>query len=52
MEQLVAHWLWVPGDHGSNPCGGEKIPLWILSSDHMIAVYNCMNSWLFKVIDS
>ena len=26
-SSLVAHWLLVPGDHGSNPSGGEKCAL-------------------------
>ena len=42
-NSLVAHWLSVFGDHGSNPGGGEKIPLLFLSCDLMIADYLRIN---------
>ena len=38
-SSLVAHWLLVAGDHGSNPGGVEKITLLCLSCNLMIAVY-------------
>ena len=34
-SSLIAHWLSVPGDHGSNPCGGEEFFLfrfWVVIS--------------------
>ena len=49
-SSLEAHWFLVAEDHGSNPDGGEKFPLSLLSCDPMIAIYSGINSWLCKVI--
>ena len=38
-SSLVANWLLLPGDHGSNPSEGKKISFSFLSSDLMIAFY-------------
>ena len=35
-SSLVAHWLLVLGDHGSNPGGGEKIGLSNIKAGHKI----------------
>ena len=50
-SSLVAHWLLVPGDHGSNPSGGEKCSYFIFRRNPMIAVYLGINSWIHKMID-
>ena len=31
-SSLVAHWLLVPGDYGSNPCGREKCSCFVFES--------------------
>ena len=38
-SSLVANWLSIAVDHGSNPGGGEIFLLSFLSGDLMIAVY-------------
>ena len=43
-SSLVAHWLWVSENHGSNPHGGKKFPPSLLSCDLMIVVYIIINS--------
>ena len=37
-SSLVAHWHSVPGDHSSDPRGGENFPLLFLSRNLVIAV--------------
>ena len=43
-SSLVAHWLSIPGDHGSNLGGGKNFLFHFLSCDLMITAYLRINS--------
>ena len=51
-RSLVAHWLLVPGNCGSNLGGGKISSLFFMIRDLTIFVYLWINSWLSEVIDS